>query len=1112
MTDSQQRYITQQKLGAGAMGEVYLANDTLLNRLVALKYLITSQDAAYDETFLSEARMLASLNHPNITAIYDVIFDEKKRSYCLVMEYVEGKPLSKVIDNWSGPLPLELTLNFSISILQALQYAHEKGVVHRDIKPDNVLVQQTTVKLTDFGVAGLISLLAEGTDYMVGTPAYMSPEQVDGQATDGRADLYALGVMLYEMASGGEMPYTFSDLDELLDAHLEQIPRSIRDFAPETPLALERVIMRLLAKKPADRYPSAAAVIQALQTILSRNNFGQSYLDLLDPDEKPLVGRADTLAQLAKTWADTQQAAQPKLIVVQGDPGIGKTKLVSEFLGQHVVDAGHAALVGRCDESGAPYAPYADIMAIIINKQLTHSSINQTQTNQLLEQIPGLARLLNVSIEAVAEKDPPKDSEQTVQPGSSGLWKMLSDRLPDVAPEDPGQAEWQFFDIVLAILNDLGPTTIFLENATILDEASLALTRFLLQQTHLPLLMIAACRNHSNSAPWLDTFSTDDYALVNLSPLPSDAIKESVDNLLGGSAPVAALELIIERSQGNPLKIEEATFHLVESKQLRQDDNDRWQYTPTQVVDTPYDAFLPRAVLGAFTRQIEKLPESSRQALALAAMLEPGPEFDFDLWLAVLGGEAKESTAQKIVEDALKKRVLREVGEQRYTFRPADVAKALAATLSQTRQKEIHLQIARILHQQHGDPILMSFHYEKAGSPADAAYQLERAGNKAIAANAFDSAIVYYQQAGKLMKSRSAYKALGHLYRLKGRKDDSVQAFKRALEMAEEDGAQTDQAQILNGLAQTFWLYDDYPPAEEHAAAVLTLAGAPDREQTAAHLNLGIITWLTGRLHNAEDWLQKARVAMEQHENEGGIVQVYQRLGLVYLSQGQLAAAKEMYQNAFALSQKLESQWEQASATNNLGRIEIEQGNFAEAKTLLNTAQTVFEQAQSREGLINVYTNQGRLFLFQKQVGEAMTWLKIALPLALQRGKRNVYVVSEIYRLIAEASLAQGNIDRAAAAANDALKLVEPVGNQEFVALIQATLGQVYAAKSDAAKAGESYQKALALLEQLGCRIGLIRTQLRYAEFLDGQGKTNEAAEFSQKARSEAAQINVHLP
>ena len=192
------------------MGEVWLASDTLLNRSVAIKYLKATQDSLYEELFLSEARTLASLHHPNITLIYDAVLDERQTGFYLVMEYVEGPALSSLIANWSGPLPLEIILDVTNGVLQALQYAHAKGVVHRDIKPANIIMEKDGVKLTDFGVAGLISLLTQGSEYIVGTPAYMSPEQIDGRGIDGRADLYSLGVMLFELVSGGRLPFEYS--------------------------------------------------------------------------------------------------------------------------------------------------------------------------------------------------------------------------------------------------------------------------------------------------------------------------------------------------------------------------------------------------------------------------------------------------------------------------------------------------------------------------------------------------------------------------------------------------------------------------------------------------------------------------------------------------------------------------------------------------------------------------------------------------------------------------------------------------------------------------------------------------------------------------------------
>jgi serine/threonine-protein kinase len=235
---NQERYVPQRKLGGGGMGEVWLATDTLLNRPVALKYLIAN-DKIHKDFFLSEARTLASLNHPNITFIYDAKFDPKQDAFYLVMEYVEGQSLANLLERWSGPLPAEIVLDVMNGVLQALQYAHEKGIVHRDIKPANVMLQKEGVKLTDFGIAGLISLLSEGADYLVGTPAYMSPEQIDGHGLDGRADLYSLGVMLFEMLSGGQLPFSYDRESEIFEAHLSEPPPPLRQLSPEVHPALE---------------------------------------------------------------------------------------------------------------------------------------------------------------------------------------------------------------------------------------------------------------------------------------------------------------------------------------------------------------------------------------------------------------------------------------------------------------------------------------------------------------------------------------------------------------------------------------------------------------------------------------------------------------------------------------------------------------------------------------------------------------------------------------------------------------------------------------------------------------------------------------------------------
>ena len=189
------------------------------------------------------------------------------------MEYLDGRNLGQALKS-EDSLSLHQILDVSTSVLRALSYAHEQGVVHRDIKPSNVMLigAEPGVKLLDFGLADLKSILQSGTEVLAGTPIYMAPEQIQGQPVDGRADLYALGVMLYEMITGGHRPFECVNEIEMLAAHLHAAPippsRYIQAIAPD----LERCILQLLAKDPSDRYPSADAALEVLGSAASHQS------------------------------------------------------------------------------------------------------------------------------------------------------------------------------------------------------------------------------------------------------------------------------------------------------------------------------------------------------------------------------------------------------------------------------------------------------------------------------------------------------------------------------------------------------------------------------------------------------------------------------------------------------------------------------------------------------------------------------------------------------------------------------------------------------------------------------------------------------------------------
>jgi TolB-like protein/tetratricopeptide (TPR) repeat protein/predicted Ser/Thr protein kinase len=266
------------RIGAGGMGDVYRASDTKLGRSVAIKVLPPGfvDDAERLARFQREARMLASLNHPNIVTIHS--FEEIAGVHFLTMELIEGRPLNQVIPK--GGLPVDQILEFADAISEALDAAHEKGIVHRDLKPANVMVTgEGRVKVLDFGLAketrdansNDATLAPDEYTKMgviVGTPAYMSPEQVQGRMIDHRTDLFSLGTLLYEMATG-QKPFQGESAAELASAILRDTPRPVRQMRAELPEGLEGVIQRCLEKSAADRFASARDLRTGLRSVVT---------------------------------------------------------------------------------------------------------------------------------------------------------------------------------------------------------------------------------------------------------------------------------------------------------------------------------------------------------------------------------------------------------------------------------------------------------------------------------------------------------------------------------------------------------------------------------------------------------------------------------------------------------------------------------------------------------------------------------------------------------------------------------------------------------------------------------------------------------------------------
>jgi serine/threonine-protein kinase len=260
------RYQIVRELSEGAMGTVFEAVDPLIERTVAIKTikLDFSKDelASFEQRFLREAKSAGRLNHPNIVTIYDV--GESDNVAYLAMEYLEGQTLREVLDSGVA-LPVGRAAWIAAQIAEALSYADEHGVVHRDVKPANIiLTRRGAVKLTDFGIAVLPMGSRTQSGTVMGSPKYMSPEQALGHKVDTRSDIFSLGIVLYEMLTG-MAPFDGDNLNAILYRVINEEPATPRSFNSRVPSGLERIVMKMLEKRPERRYQNARQLARELQ-------------------------------------------------------------------------------------------------------------------------------------------------------------------------------------------------------------------------------------------------------------------------------------------------------------------------------------------------------------------------------------------------------------------------------------------------------------------------------------------------------------------------------------------------------------------------------------------------------------------------------------------------------------------------------------------------------------------------------------------------------------------------------------------------------------------------------------------------------------------------------
>jgi hypothetical protein len=746
------RYLLQEELGRGGMGVVYRALDTRLERHVAVKLVSAGSLGTAGQTrLLGEARAIASLNHPNIVAVYDVGESGANAGQTLtyiVMELIEGHSLRT-----HRPDTLDEALAITAQICVALTQAHIQGIIHRDLKPENVVVTSEGVaKLTDFGLARRIDdeALPEG-DALAGTVQYLAPEVILGRPAGPQSDLYALGVILYELTTG-RPPTEADNLTELLSQRLHDPLKPPSSHNPRIPPALDVLILRLLSKRPADRPDSAAEVSRLLKEWtdgpLGLSGVAQpSALQRLGGGR--LVGREREFAELSALW-QSAVAGSGQVALISGEPGIGKTRLSRE-LAVYAGISGGLALTAACyEEYARPYGPFVHLIEEALD-----------QENLLLADLPPAAQA------AVVALLPNLDSRHGQDPAAENS-------ADATAPTDPAGRQGQLFDGLAAFFAFLAreqPLLLVIDDLHWLDSDSAQLFQHLARRAGRLSLMIAGAYRELElleSRPFNDVLDqlTREHLLTRfkLARLTFYQTWELLRGVFAAEVPMDLAQAIFRETEGNPFFVAEVCKSLVESGALVHQDG-RWSGPD------PDTLAIPQAVQLAIQMRLANLSDPTMAALHTAALL--GRRFRYDMLLAVVDLDADQLIAA--LEEAERAQLIAEetppplastVGRPvTFSFSHALIQSALLSDLSTLRRQRRQRQVALALEEAFPEqteslaPMLGRYFAEAGDGPRAVPYLLAAAA-AARRVFAHEEAIRAYEAA--LLFQREASDAAGN--------------------------------------------------------------------------------------------------------------------------------------------------------------------------------------------------------------------------------------------------------------------------------------------------------------------------------------------------------------
>jgi serine/threonine protein kinase/tetratricopeptide (TPR) repeat protein len=1097
-------------IGRGGMGAVYSAVRLSLGDTVAVKLLLPSHDQEMNRArFLREAKAAARIRHPSVVQVFDYSNPEAGPPY-IVMELLEGPTLGELIQR-TGPLPVDRALGILGDICAAVEAGHRRGVVHRDLKPTNVILARTDdggelLKVLDFGIASVAGLpdatTLTGPGTLLGTCFYMAPEQAKGGVAGPESDVFSLGILLYEMVTG-KRPFEAATVLATMFQVANGEYKPVHDLVPTVPPAVVAAITSALSVDIAGRPASPEALarlagapmramrgkldtlpdagdspsrVEAISEIRPSWSDATMPVDAGPPDlERHFVGRTQELARIEEQLR-AARAGSGKLTIVLGEPGAGKTRLVQAF-------ATRAAAAGN----GTKWVRFSDY------------------EGSRLPPFDAVTRALDQTPPATAERV--SDSER-----GGDKWKTIAAITESVMASARNTPLVLFFD-------DLQwARAVELDLVAHLQRSVDSRLVFLIATAHTP-------EPGSDLARWMGQLAQRRVdAIVPVGPLSSENVREWLHLAFGTFRIRPRDRRRIERATGNnPHHLLELMRHLLTSGAIRRDDahgGADWTCADLE------DVTLPESTRAVVHAKLADLDDDLRDTLEIASAI--GQELRFATLLAA--SALREDVLEARVERAIDLRLLTEegvTGGDDLRFASETIRRVLYDEMTTRRRKRAHQRVAAALHERYAKDLrriarVLCYHHLAVGDHAEALAWGLAAAEDDLALYANDAAETSVQRArdaaahleeageGPAVRDAARLDALtGTLYVRLGRFADASEVLARAIARSEGDaalriGALLDLAHCHLGRGDM----DRALAAAGEAADRAAKEGDTTRTLAARVLTSACLSRL-GRLNEAEGVVRSAIESAGADVALGTKAQALRELSVIATKRGAFALGEARARESLELARMARDPMAQHQAVSALAAAYDESGDAASALPFHLEALELARALSLRRREAIDLANTGEAHMTLDHVALAEQHFREALAIFREIGDRACEGDCRVN--IGRALLARGARGAAVAMLERGRKLCESTGRGEYAGIALCHLGEAHRTDGDLARAASALGEAHQLFVQQASHnvwrasLGLARVALARGDAKAASAHAREAAEVLEGQRGAAA-------